>query len=208
MDIINDIFAHNDLSKDDNLIEARARRAGLKLIDETDPTWQSMNPLQKGGAQRAQGSLLQGYEEHKLAPVHFQGKVLDFGCGVGGSTYVLSHNATEVTAVDKSEILTELRVLGLPNVSIVDGDGIALMAQTPDNTYDMVVAYMLGPDDRGDFIDAFYTQANRIINPNGRILVTSDGNTMHLLIGKYGGNYGGSIPQSNIFIGRKNPVIH
>lgn len=194
-----------DLTQENHSIEVRTRRAGLKLIDETDPIWQKMNPLQQGGARRTQESLLNGYELHKLAPVHYKGKILDFGCGVGGSTYVLAHNATEVSAVDNSASLEELRKLGLPNVSIVDGDGIVLMSQTPKDTYDMVVAYMLGPDDQGIFIDAFYTQANRIIKPNGRILVTSDGNTMNLLVSKYGGNYGERFPQGNTFIGRKNP---
>lgn len=188
-------------------LETRARRAGLKLIDESNPMWQSMNPLQQGGAKRAQESLLLGYEEHKLAPIHYQGKVLDFGCGVGGSTYSLALNAREVTAVDNTSSLEELKRLRLPNVSPIDSDGLALMAQTPDNTYDMVVAYMLGPDDKGDFIDAFYTQANRIITPNGRILVTSDPNTLHILANRYAGNYGGGFPQSNVFVGRKNPQI-
>jgi len=204
---IKDILAYRDISSSDNSLEARAMRAGLRLIDESDQTWQSMNALQQGGARRAHESLLQGYQDHKLAPIHYKGKVLDFGCGVGGSTYVFASNAKEVIAVYNSDSLEALRTLALPNVSIVEGDGIVLMAQTPDNSFDMVVGYMLGPDNKGDFINAFYTQANRIIKPDGRILVTSDRNTMNLLTSKYGGNYGGYLPNSNTFIGRKDPTI-
>jgi len=71
----------------------------------------------------------------------------------------------------------------------------------------MITAYMLCPDDRGDFIGRFYSQANRVIKPDGRILVTSDGNTFNILMSRYRGHYGGNIPQSNVYIGRKNPDL-
>jgi len=187
---------------------SKAREFGITLMDPELEKYQNANSLQKYGAGISQKTIYLASKEKKLAPLHHKGKVLDFGCGVGGSTYFLHQNGAEVAGVDLSDSIQELKRLNiLPLEKIVQGNGLKLMEDTPDNTYDMITCFMLGSDSDGEFIDKFYREANRIIKKQGRILVTSDGATLKLLLQKHRGNYGSNIHKENIFIGRKNPEL-
>ena len=65
----------------------RLKGSKLKLINEKDPIFESMNPLQKYGAQKIQEIILESLDKNMMNLSHIKGNVLDFGCGVGGSSY-------------------------------------------------------------------------------------------------------------------------
>jgi len=122
--------------------------------------------------------------------------ILDFGAGVGGSTIFFKNSLrNNVTAVDLSEISLEcLKNKNIPAESIIVGDGIKLMKNTDNNTYDLVFALMLGPTSDKNFVSSFLSEATRIIKNNGKIIVFSDCGTMNY----FNGNGEKIIPPSYI----------
>jgi len=190
-----DTFKKLKLKKDSQLI----------LINQDDDNFKNMNALQKGGAQRMEKAVSEGVERNMINDSHFRGKVLDFGCGVGGSSYFFSLNQANVVAVELSNSIDELKKLDiLPKENIIHGDGLKLMRSFDENSFDMVVAQMLGPDSEGDFIEVFYKEANRILKQSGRILITSDIGTIQQLNARYINGYQYKGPRHDLFISYKH----
>jgi ubiquinone/menaquinone biosynthesis C-methylase UbiE len=70
------------------------------------------------------------------------GKVLDVGCGCGGSTVKLSPHCREITAIDSSQALIDRckRENSRPNISYLCMDGRNI--RYPENSFDLVLERM------------------------------------------------------------------
>ncbi len=112
---------------------------------------------------------------------HFRGKVLDFGCGSGGSSIFLANQGSDVTAVDRQKNrIGELRGSGLfPLEKALCTNGYNHMIDQEPATYDLITAFGLGHLDCGEwFIEHFYREARRAVKPDGAIFIESDMLTM------------------------------
>lgn len=111
---------------------------------------------------------------------HIRGKILDFGCGFGGSTAVLGIYQGDVTAVDLAGFQHHL-AKALAN-KIIRVNGVEYLSKLPANSLDLITAFMIGPEFvyHGICKD-FYLAAQQALKPDGRILVTSDYETIATL---------------------------
>lgn len=109
--------------------------------------------------------------------------VLDFGSGSGAPTSVIARLMEEsggtVDAVEhapnRAQKLIEREILPLDRVFVEEG--IAFLRSRP-NTYDLITAFAFGPDTQGGFASAFIRSAQQALLPEGKILITSDEETM------------------------------
>ncbi len=136
--------------------------------------FETLNPLQSLSAENLKRSLSIALEYGVISEEQIKGKVVDFGCGMGGSAWYLKRLGGDVTALDLKEMaeLKELNVL--PEDKIVSGDGIEYLSKLPESSLDLIVAIMFGPDQRGDLARKFLQVAKRVIKQNGAILVFSE----------------------------------
>ena len=114
------------------------------------------------------------------------GKVLDFGCGSCGPTYLLKFNGADVVGVDETDWRGISDISFLAQEKIVVGDGFEYMKKLEENSLDMITAFMFGPAMDDSLVHRFYAAAQRVINPEGRILVCSDAGTMGIVNRLYG----------------------
>jgi cyclopropane fatty-acyl-phospholipid synthase-like methyltransferase len=116
-------------------------------------------------------------------------RILDFGAGQGGPTYVLTRYATrigaEVEAVDIGYEETDtpprlVRAGTLPAERVYSADGINLLHEKADRKekYDLITAFWFGPDTNGDLASKFIDASKDAINDDGQLLVTSDYNSV------------------------------
>lgn len=86
--------------------------------------------------------------------------ILDFGAGGGGPTLALAELAEKnggiVTAVESIPASAQGIIDSgiLPAEQVVVGDGLEVLRTTPEK-YDLITAFMLGPDNTGSFTRAF-----------------------------------------------------
>jgi SAM-dependent methyltransferase len=172
----------HDKQKNVNLFHT-ARRLGIKLLHTDSRRYQTLNPIQKFEVMHAQEAIIAASEAGLLLKSHLSGKVLDFGCGLGGGALVLSYNGANVTAIDiDSKPIEEFSKYNLiDSVKIIQGDGIAYMDNLPENSLDLVTAFIFGPDFEGSLIRRFFATANHAMKPKGRILITSETGTLSLV---------------------------
>ena len=161
----------------------REKRLGIKLLHTDSRRYQAMNPILKFEVIHAQEAIIAASEAGLLLISHISGKVLDFGCGLGGGALVLSYNGADVTAIDiDPKPIEEFRKYSfIDTVNIILGDGIAYMDTLPENSLDLVTAFIFGPDFEGLLIQRFFATANHAIKPDGRILITSETGTLSLV---------------------------
>jgi SAM-dependent methyltransferase len=111
---------------------------------------------------------------------HIGGKILDFGCGFGGSTAVLGTYEGDVTCIDLMKYQHYL-AKAMAN-TIISGDGVDYLKKLPANSLDLITAFMIGPESQYHGIcKDFYLAAQQALKPDGRILVTSDYETIAAL---------------------------
>lgn len=136
--------------------------------------FEALNPLQRLSAENLKRILSIAAQYEVISEEQIKGRVVDFGCGMGGSAWYLKRLGSDVTALDLGE-MTELKRLDvLSEDNIVSGDGIAYLRKLPKSSLDLIVAIMFGPDQRGDLAREFLPVAKRAIKQNGAILVFSD----------------------------------
>ncbi len=150
----------------------------LVLSKTGDPIVKNFNPCQVGQLERSELTVAYLLLTGKIEYSHICGKVLDFGCADGGMSYFFRINGADVTAVDIFEPAIKRIVAAkiLPPEKAVAGDGIEYLKKQPDNTYDTVLAFLIDPNimlDHSKF-SAFYTEANRTLKPDGRIIIIAD----------------------------------
>ncbi len=95
-------------------------------------------------------------------------KVLDTGCGEGSYTKMIQNHGAEVTGLDGSPKMLEFAKKRLPGVNFILAD---LLADLPiqDISFDTVVSINVLMS--LESIEVFLQQANRILKPNGVLIV-------------------------------------
>ena len=163
----------------------REKRLGIKLLHTDSRRYHALNPILKFEVIHAEQTLIAASESGLLLRSHISGKVLDFGCGLGGGALVLSYNGADVTAIDVDpKSIEEFRKYNFINtVNIILGDGIAYMDTLPENSLDLVTAFIFGPDFEGSLIQRFFAAVKHALKPKGRTLITSDTGTLSLVEG-------------------------
>lgn len=185
--------------------EADPSSSLLKTSNTESEGCSGMNVLQKFGVNHAQEALATAVEAGMISEEHLHGDVVDFGCGGGGSSWVLAKNGARVTAIDLQEkSLDMLRALGVLDASAIRcKDGIDYLNSLAAGSLDMVTAFMLGPDINGNLVGKFYQAANHALKVNGRLIVTSDPDTRQTFQAKVAQGFGFS--DGHVFMGLKNP---
>jgi SAM-dependent methyltransferase len=189
------------------LLNINKQNNSIIKINEKDRKFESMDPLQKYGAKETEKVIEEGIKE-KLIYEQYKGKVLDFGCGVGGSTYFFNLNNANVVGVDiNNNPVQELKNLNiLSEENIIVGDGIKLMKTFKEKTFDFVFCLMLQLEDKK--IEEFFEEANRILKNSGRIVIVSDIGNLGILKRKYPINaYNGKLQTLFISYRYENPKI-
>jgi spermidine synthase len=149
---------------------------GIKVLSVKDfEGFEFLDPLQNFAAENMERVLkvalnLGVIEEDQ----HIKGKVVDFGAGHGGSTWYLKNLGADVTAVDLED-MSELRNINvLPDENIVIENGIKYLNELPENSVDMIISIMFGPDKNGDLSRQFIPVALKSLRVSGVILVFSE----------------------------------
>lgn len=113
-------------------------------------------------------------------------RIIDFGAGTGGPTFALTEIAKAIGATVEvvesnpklAQRIIETNILPDSNVHPTDGITFLNSSSTNGGGYDLVTAFMLGPD-QGGYLFANLAQASSAaLTENGNLLITSDVGTM------------------------------
>lgn len=124
-----------------------------------------------------------------------RGNIVDWGCGTGGGSLAFLDYGANVRAVDKCEksIAKLASAEILPSDKFFTEDGVAFLRRQPECSVDVVAAFLFGPPfvltGNPRLFPDFYQEANRVIRPEGRIIMTSDPDTFEEIksrVGRYG----------------------
>lgn len=117
-------------------------------------------------------------------------RIADFGAGNGGSTFALATIAralgATVTAIEEEGVMADKIVQAgiLPAESVIKADGLEYLNSLSTKgiqDYDLVTAFMLGPDRDGTLFRNLAQACSTALNPNGNLLVTSDTVTIEVV---------------------------
>ncbi len=172
-------------------LSERAAQVGSPLKDavrridvEAHPDFQGLNVLQRSGAKWATTALQLAVGMDYIDPARVK-RIMDFGAGGGGPTFGLVRIGeaigAEVEAVEQNAQLGgEISETGiLPQERVHIGDGLAFLngVQKDETGYDLVTAFMLGPDLSGDLMRRLAQASGKALKDGGNLVVTSDGGT-------------------------------
>ena len=115
--------------------------------------------------------------------------ILDFGAGVGAPTWTLNRlaamNGSKVEAIEKHQQRAEFIVRNgiLPASAVYVGDGIEHLrgAAKSAREYDLITAFMFGPDDEGHLSYDLIEASQQALAAAGQLLITSDWSTMEVV---------------------------
>ncbi len=103
--------------------------------------------------------------------------ICDFGAGYGGPTQQLCDRFPDATVhalqLDDrcAKSLIDADILSRQNIFL--GDGVKHL-KTLDKQYDLVTAFLFGPDEEGTLAERFIEPAVQSLTPEGKVLITSD----------------------------------
>lgn len=147
------------------------------------PEFSSLIYLQQQGATDALSSLRR-VTETGILDLTMVRRIADFGAGIGGPTFTLVTIArligAEVDALEKPSIGRFIPGF-LRDEHIHFGDGTVYLNSLDERgipKYDLVTAFMLGPDEAEDLFRDLAQACGRGLNPNGNLFVTSDSTTL------------------------------
>jgi len=152
---------------------------------EQQPGYDRLNIFQIWGAKLAINALRLAIYM-KYLDVSRLKRIVDFGAGVGGPTFALAAIARvtdgEVTALDEDEEqVREISTTGIiPAQNVHSGDGFSYLNSVKDTVnqgFDLITAFMLGPDITGNLFRKLATASAQVLNDGGNLLVTSDTGT-------------------------------
>ncbi len=149
------------------------------------PEYASFNKLQQYSARIASQLLLLATSFGYIDPNKIQA-VCDFGAGGGGPTFALKQflnlQPGRIQALEQSlEVAQEIiQHSVLPESDVKIGDGLAYL-RSGQQKYNLITAFMLGPDISGHLISNFIAAARHSLNPDGKLLVCSEIGTMNVV---------------------------
>lgn len=150
---------------------------------EEDPIFTNLHSFHRQGAITA-AAILNVSEGFGYLNLSKAKRILDFGAGSGGPTLALTEltrlNGGTVDAVEANSAFAQHIVdLGILSAGrVIVGNGLETL-QTTSEKYDLITAFMLGPDDpRGGLTRALLNSSRNALVPGGSILITSDTDTM------------------------------
>jgi SAM-dependent methyltransferase len=158
----------------------------LMVNIESHPNFAQLDPHVAQWGARTADTVLNMAQGHKYLDLSSKKKILDFGAGSGGPTLALVQLAEQtggkVEAVEPwqkgvAEIV-ESGVLPAEDVYVEDGIEFLSKRGQSGNKFDLITAFMFGPDADGSFSNQLIAAASRALEPSGQLLVTSDGGTM------------------------------
>lgn len=141
-----------------------------------------LNPIQAFSYQYAWQLL---NKMHQQVPFPATQRACDFGSGLGGATLAtqdfLKIPVANMTLLEEEPSqATRLQVL-FPGASIISGNGLTQLSTTG-TLYDLISAYMLGPDYYNEgFSASFIHHSLKRLTPDGRLLISSDTGTMQVI---------------------------
>lgn len=161
-------------------------RKTVLLTLENQPGFDRLDVFQVWGAKLAIASLQMAVSFGYLNPDGIK-RIADFGAGYGGPTFALVAVArglgATVNAVERNDRsadhITETGILHAQDV--IKADGIAYLESLSERGvehYDLVTAYMLGPDREGVLFRKLAKACSKGLALGGNLLVTSDGRTI------------------------------
>lgn len=160
-------------------LEAQHGLTGLRgKIDFT-----AQDPMVRFNIEQIESAVLTGLTSGVLRREQLQGGVVDFGCGRGVSTALLSSYGGSVTGVeiDAKSVEQGKKLSFVPAEQIVTSNGIDYLRSLPAGSLDVVSASMLGPDIEGTFCRQFLQACEHALKPGGTVLVTSEVGTLSTL---------------------------
>lgn len=155
---------------------------------EHDPDFAELDALQQMSARRA-AFFMNFCHQAGHVDLAKKRRLLDFGAGIGGTTFALltlaKANAAQVHAVEINPEHAK-RLESLPAMTgrqVHVQDGVTLLEKPPQNKkFDLVTAFLFGPDKSGGLSEAFVRAADHGLEPDGHILLDSDRPTMNFVM--------------------------
>lgn len=147
---------------------------------ESQSGFHDLHRIQQVGARVALAVLHQAKKVGLLDFTQIR-RILDFGAGIGGPTFALSVvgrlYGAKVDAVEKAVVIANCMPPAIIDNHLIPGDGLSHLNSLDRRglpKYDLVTAFMLGPDGMGELFKNLAQACGRGLTPNGRLLVTSD----------------------------------
>ncbi len=147
----------------------------INLEDE-----EGLTSIQRYQYRSAEELVWYGVSERMIRREHITGRIMDFGCGRGGSSMFLHKQGGIVDAIDvsKKKLQSLRRKKRLPRERVMQRDGLKVLCSNAE-LYDMVVATGFGEyATEIEFAREFYEATHVGVREGGVIAVSSDLLTM------------------------------
>lgn len=175
-----------DFSYGHRLVEPSGNQQAISRVDvERLPGYDRLDVLQKFGARVSARAIQLAVGMGYVNPDRM-GRIIDFGAGSGGPTFALvglgNAVGSRVEAVENNQQsaqkIIDSAILPEDQVHITDGLAYLGSAQSKDESFDLVTAFMLGPDMEGSLFRRLAKASSTTLSGDGKLLITSDFGTL------------------------------